>query len=357
MKILVVSELKHINGVTLYRKLSPHVHLAERYDEVYVDFNTCQDELTDELIKDVDLVVMHINYFTVNLIEWFKSKGLPVIMDVDDYWKLPQTNPHYGMHQKKLDNGMTVEEQKQYALGLVDGVTCTTEFLAKKIAPFNLNVCVLPNAINTAFEMYEVNPHIYEDSLFRFGYFGGQSHLYDIRDMAGAFTQLPRYNIKDKYRVVYATRGGDDPMSAMYHFLFTAGGMHNDRVEVLPLAPAMEYCRYYNLVDAVLIPLQDTEFNSCKSEMKLIEAGHFRKAAIVSDVNPYRPLLKHKENCLIVRKPSDWFKHMDYLLNNPMETVRLGNNLHRTIKEAGYYQDAVAPKRYNFYKEIIDANR
>jgi glycosyltransferase involved in cell wall biosynthesis len=62
--------------------------------------------------------------------------------------------------------------------------------------------------------------------------------------------------------------------------------------------------------------------------LKLIEAGHFRKAVIVSNVEPYTNIIRHKKNCLAVDKFSDWFTYAKLLLENRNLSADLGEQLH-----------------------------
>ena len=64
-----------------------------------------------------------------------------------------------------------------------------------------------------------------------------------------------------------------------------------------------------------LIPLQDNKFNRMKSELKMIEAGYFKKAVIVSEVHPYTNVINRK-NCLSVGVRQDWTPKIRGLLKN-----------------------------------------
>jgi hypothetical protein len=64
-----------------------------------------------------------------------------------------------------------------------------------------------------------------------------------------------------------------------------------------------------------LIPLQDNKFNRMKSELKMIEAGYFKKAVIVSNVHPYTNAISNK-NCLSVGVRQDWEQKIRGLLKN-----------------------------------------
>jgi hypothetical protein len=133
--------------------------------------------------------------------------------------------------------------------------------------------------------------------------------------------------------------------------LSDSGRLAGTKFDWLEKADIWSYPQFYNHLDVSLVPLADNKFNSLKSELKLIEAGFFRKAVIVDNVYPYKPLLKHKINAMVVNKPSDWVKHAKYLLRNPSAITDLGDALYETVQP--YEIDRVNEKRIKFYKDVL----
>jgi glycosyltransferase involved in cell wall biosynthesis len=124
-----------------------------------------------------------------------------------------------------------------------------------------------------------------------------------------------------------------------------------------------KYANNYNSFDVSLAPLVDTEFNSNKSQLKVIEAGFYKKALIASNVGPYTIDLKHAlnqgqftdGNALLVdnaRNHSDWSKNIKKLVENPNMIVDLGERLYETVKDK-YDLNQVTKTRYEFYKSLI----
>ena len=84
---------------------------------------------------------------------------------------------------------------------------------------------------------------------------------------------------------------------------------------LIPAANIDNYARSYDNQGIALIPLQDNKFNRMKSELKMIEAGYFKKAVIVSEVHPYTNVINRK-NCLSVGVRQDWTPKIRGLLKN-----------------------------------------
>jgi hypothetical protein len=72
-----------------------------------------------------------------------------------------------------------------------------------------------------------------------------------------------------------------------------------------PLMPD-QYMAFYSEADATLAPLVPSTFNSCKSNLKVLEAGAKRIPIIVSNTPPY-------DTCpyaIKVDRQGDWYRHI-----------------------------------------------
>ena len=127
--------------------------------------------------------------------------------------------------------------------------------------------------------------------------------------------------------------------------------------------PVTSYAMNYSKFDISLAPIKDHIFNRVKSQLKVIEAGFYKKAIIASEVGPYTIDLKHTlkngifgdGNALLVhenRNHSDWAKYIKTLVNNPNLIVDLGERLYETVKDT-YDLRNVTKTRASFYKSLI----
>jgi hypothetical protein len=100
-----------------------------------------------------------------------------------------------------------------------------------------------------------------------------------------------------------------------------------------------------------------------KSQLKVIEAGFYKKALIASNIGPYTIDLKHSlkngqfvdGNALLVdetKNHSDWVKSIKKLVENPNMIVDLGERLYETVKDK-YDINNVSHERASFYKSLI----
>ena len=404
IKILAIPSDKH--GVGKFRIMDPYTFIGEKHsDDVHVDI-TFNAEDNDEYFLNYDIVVFHsfIHQTThdsnVNRIKWLKSKGIKVIMDIDDLWFVDQRHPMY--HQIKASR---IGEMKIEMMKLVHTITTTTPIFAKTIMDrLNVkNVQIFPNAVNEDESQFQVNTT--KSDKIRFGWLGGSSHLHDLELMSNGISST-HYSFKDKAQFVlcgFDLRGtvtevapnGEkrqrpiQPSETVWYTYekfftdnykvlseeyknylhnFTETPSFNDENEPYRRRWTKEinsYATNYNTFDVSLAPLFESLFNGNKSQLKIIEAGFHKKAIIASDVDPYtidlisavdNGVLNNKGNALLVnpkRNHKDWAKHMKRLIENPNMIEDLGNRLYETVKDK-YSLKNVCNDRVQFFKTIIN---
>lgn len=100
-----------------------------------------------------------------------------------------------------------------------------------------------------------------------------------------------------------------------------------------------------------------------KSQLKVIEAGFYKKALIATNLGPYTIDLKHclqngnfvDGNALLVdenRNHSDWAKYMEKLIKNPNMAKDMGERLYETVKDT-YNLNKVTKDRAELYKSFL----
>jgi glycosyltransferase involved in cell wall biosynthesis len=279
-------------------------------------------------------------------------------------------------------------------------VTTTTSIFASEIKKFNKNVFVLPNAINPDEPQFKAQTQ--PSDKIRFGWLGGSSHLKDIQLLDGTFNKLSQH--KDKFEVYlcgFDVRGSvteinkqtgeqnvrpikpEETVWYQYEKVFTnnyeyttpeykeflmkfkeeeyTGGDYV-RYNRIWTRPVTSYAKNYSKFDVSLAPIKNHMFNRVKSQLKVIEAGFYKKAIIASNVGPYTIDLKHclqngnfvDGNAFLVdesRNHSDWAKFIKKLIDNPNMVEDMGNRLYETVKPL-YDLNVVTETRAQIYKQI-----
>lgn len=400
IKVLVLPSDR--TGVGKFRSVDPHVCLQNNHsDEFHVDIDYDPKINDYNYWKQYDIVHFHRSIgqdfdMAVDLIQRLNSIGLITIMDLDDYWLPTKEHP---VHQLVVQNKLN---QKIVAnLKVASHITTTTSLFADEIFKINKNVYVLPNAINPKEPQfnYETQP----SEKLRFGWLGGSSHLHDLKLLDGVTNKLR--DLKDKYSLYlcgFDTRGTvteinkqtgeqkqrpikpEETVWARYEEIFTdnykmVSPQHLEylkkfedfeyTLEQEPFynrvwtKPVTSYASNYRLFDVSLSPIKNHIFNRVKSQLKVIEAGFYKKAIIASNIGPYTIDLKHSlkngqftdGNALLVdesRNHSDWAKYMKKLIDNPNFAYDLGQKLYETVKDT-YDLNIVTKNRAELYKSLI----
>jgi len=309
-----------LNGIQFYRVVIPNSYMLRLYDDVQVHFTDTLLKMPDKELATFDIV--HASYHNWDIAETprLNDLGVKLILDVDDFWRLSRFHELYDKY--------TDVERTQQIITLMkkaDAITTTTDILADRIKPYNLNVGIFNNAL-----MNDNYPKSRENKIPYFAWIGANNHTADlmmIQDIQKGI-KVPVF-IPEMYRLVFAD-----------NFLY------------YPSHDIPDYLNLYTKFDVILAPLRKDEFNSYKSALKVMEAGMFSKPLIVSDVMPFSPYLKHKENCLKVRKTSEWIKWVKLLSKDKEMRDELGRNLHNDVI-CDFDLDAITKDRYKFYNKVL----
>lgn len=400
IKILVIPS--DATGVGKFRSIDPHVLLQNLYPEdfhVDIVYEFPYDD--PNFWKKYQIVHFHRSIGpdfekTQQLIPKLRDWGIKTIADIDDYWMPGKEHPiHDVIKFNKLNEKIVAN------LRVADYVTTTTSLFANEISKSNKNVIVLPNAINPNENQFK-EPTLESDRL-RIGWLGGSSHLHDLQLLDQSFSKLITH--KDKLQYVlcgFDTRGTVTEINAQtgehkkrdilphetvwsnyekiftqnysiiseeyknYLLKYTQEPYNNENRESYVRVwtrPVQSYAKNYSKFDISLAPIKNHIFNRMKSQLKVIEAGFYKKAIIASNIGPYTLDLKHclkngnfiDGNALLVdenRNHSDWAKFIEKLMRNPNMVKDMGERLYETVKDK-YDLNLVTKTRMEFYKSIL----
>lgn len=340
MKIFIALQ-ERFAGCGFYRLYQPHNRLGKT-KKLDVLISPGLENNGGWVPMDFDLAIFHKGYFCFKTIAKLKSLGIPVIVDFDDWWRLDTEHVFYKDYLQDDSSDKMVRLARE-----ADYLTCTTERLAIELRRVNPNVTVIPNAWDSDYPQCE--PKRAKESKLIFGYLGGHCHSKDVVQLHGVNNRLSSEFSNYKFRLMGVD--GSEVYNQYSMVMSDNGALAPSHFDWIEKADIWHYPQFYNHLDVSLVPLVNNKFNSLKSELKLIEAGFMKKAVVVDNVHPYRDMIKHKHNAMVVNKYGDWYKNIKYLIKNPQAVIDLGEALHETVQ--GYDIDIVNEKRYNFYKDVL----
>lgn len=389
-------------GVGKFRSVDPHIFLQNLYgNEFHVDIQYDLPFNDLDFFKKYQIVAFHRSLGqdwdkAPAFITILKEAGIKTVCDIDDYWMPGKEHPIHDVIRFNKINEKIVNNLKA-----AEYVTTTTTIFADEISKYNKNVVVFPNAINPKESQFN-EPTPKSDKL-RVGWLGGSSHLHDLMLVDQSLSKLTKHSNELQFVLCgFDTRGtvteinqetGEhkkrnilphETVWAQYERIFTQNysiisedykkSLQNYNQEVYAnelqesylrvwTKPVQSYAKNYSKFDISLAPIKNHIFNRMKSQLKVIEAGFYKKAIIATNVGPYTIDLKHAlsngnfvdGNALLVdenRNHSDWAKFIEKLLKNRNFVTDLGERLYETVKDK-YDLNKVTKDRAEFYKSII----
>jgi len=401
VKVLVVPSDR--SGVGKFRSVDPHIFLQNQYpEEFHVDIVYEPPYEDINFWTQYQIVAFHRSigqdFDKANrLIQMLNSLGVVTVCDIDDYWMPGKEHPIHDIIRVNKINEKIVANLK-----VAKYVTTTTTIFADEIKKYNKNVFVFPNAINPNEAQFKEKTE--ESDRVRVGWLGGSSHLHDIQLLDSGFSKI--MGLKDKVQYVlcgFDTRGTVTEINAQtkeqtkrnilpsetvwaeYEKIFTQNFKiisENYKNHLLKYTqenfpnemdesylrvwtkPVTGYAKNYSKFDVSLAPIKNTMFNRMKSQLKVIEAGFYKKAIIASNIGPYTIDLKHcldngnfvDGNAILVneaRNHADWAKFIEKLVKNPNLVKDMGERLYETVKDK-YDLNNVTIDRKQFYKDIAN---
>lgn len=316
------------HGVEYYRMTTPHAVLRRHYPEYDLTITSREEfklntekkkEFVSQLIKHHDLIIFN-REIPLECIDLLNKSGVPYGLDLDDYWYLPgfhELRPHYDRNE--------IPQKTEEAIKNAHFVMVTTPILAEKVEPINKNVYVIENGIDSRDEIWQ--PNKTQSNRLRFGFTQGSTHFEDLKTIFSSTRRaLKEYELQAKGQLVLC--GFAEPkeesetrnwqklnVSQAIEACMTDGHrllpnrnhikalrsyeVFNDlnepyrRINALSV---LEFPKVYDSIDVSVAPLKVNTFNSCKSELKMLEAGFKGCAIMVSHVKPYTLLATDKNS-------------------------------------------------------------
>lgn len=364
-------------GVYFYRVYTPMKQLIEQYREdfdVTINSSLAFTESDCEYARGFDIVIVHNGLYLADVQDRFwkmliylKKKGVTLILDLDDYWDYGWQHPYNDVCRFNA-----FPDKMMINFKLFDYVTTTTDWFKGVISGYfkKENIVVLPNALPKE-SQFNISKN--KSDKIRLGLTGGSSHTEDIKQLLGFGRMLTEkqldnvelvlcgYDTRDADRVTLDENGKvvskehiDEKENWWYKTeqSFKSCFRNYKRIPTTSIMDG-EYGKIYSDIDVLLVPLTDTCFNSCKSELKFIEAGFTDTAVIASNVKPYSLWGIDGTDCLLVRKPQPeyWAQAVKKILGQKglLEYIKK-NNRERIIKERSL--ERITVKRAEFLSSV-----
>lgn len=354
------------------RKFKTVVYLYEKSDTStfrYRVYNMCQalsesvtwkgiyffeDELfrLKEYISKIDLIVLVRFHWSSKLADFVfcaKEKKKKILFDVDDLvFEMKYFPELLQSINVNVKSEVEVAFWENYVNGLnhtallCDACITTNEYLKKFLCcTFQKECFVVPNTFNTwqekiSDECYSNKKILKSSDEFVIGYFSGShTHEKDFAIIAEAVRDL-LYAFPDIKLVI----GGYMKVPGFMNQL-----VRMKRVEFLPFLNFVELQRAIAQVNVNVVPLVDTVFTNCKSELKYFEASIVGTVSIMSPVYTYKSIITHNKNG-ILSNDANWYEQI-------LNVYYKSDNIERIIENA--HDFCKCTYRYSVIREYIES--
>lgn len=201
LKILIICN-STTSGVAYHRQLVPINYMIDNLADN--DNIECLMLPVDRInIEAPELNLVNIVHTHANCTQYpilmdklleMQKKGCKLIMDLDDWFIVPESNPHHKDYNERVQPAI-----RKY-INKFDAYTTTTKLYKDEIKKIigaknkKKKIMILPNIIDQSIEQFHISSVNKDIKRLRIGMVGGISHIQDVKLLEGLVSSLGDYN-------------------------------------------------------------------------------------------------------------------------------------------------------------------
>lgn len=257
--------------------------------------------------------------------------GAKIVLDIDDDpFTLNPDHPAYEMFKAQAP-------QHKMFIEMADHVICSTENIRKVVEKYNPKCTVIPNAIDP--DIWKVKkPKKRTDGKIRIGWFGSASHMADMPIFLPVVEAIEKKYDNVEFHIVGFVDTEITEKNRFHH------------------PPTKGYEEYPQFIadmdlDIALAPLLDTQFNSCKSNIKFLEHAMLETPMVLSDVTPYKECVKNYKTGYLAKNTAQWVKYLSWLIESEDKRKEIGKAAKKYV-ESEWLIEKQLPKYEKLFKKL-----
>lgn len=346
------------HGVDFARIVNPARALMEHPDfEVEIRKDPTEGTAQknwDEVTQYFDLIVC--SYMDnpsgfVHLGLYCQKNRTPFIIDCDDdLWEIPHFSPTYKFFHpgsEKLNVVSLAMEEAPY-------IITTNMFLKRKMVEllgkqYN-QIKVLPNWIDLNLYDYKKIPEKKNDDRILISYYGTNTHTVDVLEH-NFVTGLKRV-LAENPNVYFETTGFFLPQlktNFKRQYLFRNGVANFFKWVDL-------WGEIMSPTDIVVAPLQNIDFNKCKSNIKFLEYSAAKKPGVYQDIRQYQEMVNEGKTGFLASSEWSWYEKLSKLVRDARLRKEIGENAYNFVKEKHTIQKNIG-QYAEYLKNVIEEHK
>ena len=262
-----------------------------------------------------------------------KVLGVKITLDFDDL-VLPEYFRESGLGRTTFSteinkNNEIVLGSRSSFLSYADQVCCSTEYIQNALSDLSLPTILrynkLPASYASHFESVKKRINgINNRKVNILSMSGTATHGKDFEICQGPLVKLAQ-NYPDKFNLILLGHVQLSICSMMKYL-----GVNVNHVERL------SYDEMHSFIaqqDVCLVPLENTYFNSSKSNIKFIESGIHGVPTIASPVDQFKRAISHSVNGWLCGTPNEWYDQLVSLVDSKKQFVSVSLMAYKTSLE------------------------
>ncbi len=281
------------------------VHLIKMADVIVTQYVHTPQALA--LIEALKATFQH-----PDVVKEFGKKVFLAEID-DDVLDTPTWNAAYAQYGPNQQVRKTVIE----FLKSMDGIICSTPFLACKYADLNPHTYIVPNGINLAKWDKHKNEHVKDE--IRIGWAGGASHDEDLRTIEAPIKELLAANRNVSFHVFHGCPEFFKGQSKIT--------WHKEYAWIDKYPRALKRLK----LDIGIAPLVDCDFNRGKSNLRKLEYGALGIPVVAADLGHFRETIEHGKDGFLYKNASEFKNYLQLLIDDRMLREQMGRDNYQSI--------------------------
>ena len=276
------------------------------------------------------VIVQRILPFLDVLREKCKNHGIKLIYETDDdLLGVEKNSPSY-------DYVMRVADSINAFIDASDVITVTTPTLASKFD--ESKTVIIPNYYVDS--VFDIKKDIKKEGRLKLGYYGTLTHSKDLLLIKDVILRL-----KEKHDFDFEVIGGFNQGDDIDGDWFSAVELPADNMN---FEKFMKWLSENVNWDVAVVPLEDSPFNQCKSELKFIELAVMAVPAVYSDMCVYNGVVDDGINGFLAENDDEWVEKIEKLISDKELCENIRQNALNEVLSSYKLED-----RVNQWDEII----